>query len=90
MDEKGKSTIACIDIYLYIYIYIYGYLRVFHFFYCGGGSTKHDLHSLKHILLKLGSFQFFPPICLRKPVLSICIMLSNTLAANNTISIEGY
>lgn len=30
MDEKGKSTIACIDIYLYIYIY--GYLRVFHFF----------------------------------------------------------
>lgn len=89
MNEKGKSTIACIDISIYIYIYK-GISEGVSFFYCGGGSTKHDLHSLKHILLKLGSFQFFPPICLRKPVLSICIMLSNTLAANNTISIEGY
>lgn len=41
-------------------------------------------------ILKLETFWFFPPICLPKPVLSICIMLSNTLAANNTINTKGY
>lgn len=60
------------------------------FIFLWKGSTKYDLHSLKHILLKLETFWVFPPICLPKLVLSICIMLSNTLAANNTINIKGY
>lgn len=51
MDEK--VTVACIDIYLYIYMWISEGVS---FFYCGGGSTKRDLHSLKHIPLKLEYF----------------------------------
>lgn len=83
---KGIYTIALLT---YEHFYIYGYLRVFHFFWWRG-STKHDLNSLKTHSLKTRNLFGFSPICLPKPVLSICIMLSNTLAANNTINTKGY
>lgn len=69
----------------FIYMDIWGC-----FIFLWRGSTKHDLNSLKHIVLKLETFLFPHSICLPKPVLSICIMLSNTLAANNTINTKGY